>query len=179
LKFKLSRLVLVMIVFAFLGSFCLVNASQVSSINVDAGYSNTLTYNLDSGQRFSGSISISGGSGNDVNFWVTNPQGAKIVNSGRVSGGTSFDFTAQSSGAYTLHFDNAFSIFSSKSVQLTYDVTSPSGGLTGGSGLSLTLIIAVFAIAFILVLIIFVIALSRRGKASSNSQQFPPPPPPQ
>ena len=121
---SLSALVLLFILFGFLT----VNASQVQSIQVSPGYEQTLTYNLSSGQTFSGSISISGGSGNDVNFWVTNPQGASILNYGKVSGGTSFEFTAQSSGAYTLHFDNSFSIISSKSVYLTYDVTSPKVG---------------------------------------------------
>jgi len=154
-----------------------VKASQVDSVSVSPGYTNTLTYNLNSGQTFSGSISISGGSGNDVNFWITNPQGATLVNSGKVSGGTSFVFTAESSGAYTLHFDNSFSLFSSKTVQLTYDINTPmlGGGL---GGVSDTLLIIIGVIILIVVIVVLAVGLSLRNRTSTTNQSFPQPPPP-
>jgi hypothetical protein len=82
-------------------------------------------FNLDELDKFTGSIAITGGSGDDVDFYVTDPHGSRIVDLGRVSQGTSFDFTAQDSGAYTLHFDNSFSLFSSKVVTLSYDIENP------------------------------------------------------
>lgn len=117
--------------FALIAVLCIVlmvsvaYATETVSKTIEAGYTGSLIFNLDDGDKFSGSLSISGGSGNDINFWVTDPSGNTIVNSGRVSQGTSFEFTAQRNGAYTLHLDNGFSVFSSKIVSLSYDVESP------------------------------------------------------
>lgn len=71
----------------------------------------------------SGSISISGGLNNDIGFYITNPTGAQIYNAGRVSGGTTFSISADTAGAYTLHFDNTLSP-SEKLVTVSYDVSS-------------------------------------------------------
>lgn len=100
-------------------------ATETATKTVPAGNDGMMIFNLDEGDKFSGSLSISGGSGNDIDFYVTDPHGSRIVNLGRVSQGTSFDFSAQDSGAYTLHFDNGFSLFSSKVVSLSFDVESP------------------------------------------------------
>jgi len=97
-------------------------ATQIETMTVNAGEEGIFTINLNEGDKFSGSISVSGGSGNDIDFWVTDPNGNTIVNSGRVSQGRTFDFTAQKNGAYSLHFDNGFSVFSSKFVSLSYDI---------------------------------------------------------
>jgi len=105
------------------------NAATVQQCTANAGSACTLTFNLNNGEKVSGSISISGGSANDINFYVTNPAGAQIYNAGRVTGGTTFSFTADSSGAYTLHFDNGFSLLSSKQVTVSYDVSGGGGGI--------------------------------------------------
>jgi hypothetical protein len=102
-------------------------ASTVQQCSAQAGSQCTLTFNLSNGDKVSGSISITGGSSNDVNFYVTNPSGAKIYDAGRVTDGTSFAFTADTSGAYILHFDNSFSLLSAKQVTVSYDVSS--GGI--------------------------------------------------
>lgn len=176
MKSKLVYSVAATIILCVIITFSSVKASQVDSVSVSQMSTNILTYNLDSGQTFSGSISISGGSGNDVNFWVTNPQGATLVNSGKVSGGTSFEFTAESSGAYTLHFDNSFSLLSSKTVQLTYDINTPIlGGISGGGSGILLIIIGV--IILIAVIVVLAVGLSRRNKPSATNQSFPPLPP--
>jgi hypothetical protein len=83
-----------------------------------------LSFNLDTGHKFSGSLSISGGA-DDIDFWVTNPVGAAILNLGRISHGASFEFTANNDGAYTLHFGNAWYWWSGKIVTLSYDITTP------------------------------------------------------
>jgi ribosomal protein L40E len=162
-KFVLS--VFIIAFFLILG-FCVVTfASQVETSNVSPMSETTLTFNLQGGQTFSGSLSITGGSSNDINFHVTNPQGATIVNSGRVSGGTSFSFTAESAGAYTLHFDNSFSLFSSKIVVTTYDVS-----LSKVGGVDLTLILVLVGVVIIALIAIFsLVAISNRKKNFSPS----------
>lgn len=152
-------------------SFSFANASQVESVTVNPMQQQMLTFNLSSAQRFTGSLSISGGSGNDVNFWVTDPQGTTILNQGRVSQGTTFEFTAESSGAYTLHFDNSFSLLSSKVVVLTYDVSLPT---VGGIDLGLLLTIIGVIVILLFVIVALAVALNRRKKASKTNQ--PPPP---
>jgi hypothetical protein len=105
--------------------FCsLVSAANVKTVSVNALSWATVTYNLNNGQKFSGSLSITGG-GNDVDFWVTDPEGTTILGPGRVTQGRSFEFTAQKNGAYILHFDNSFSWFTAKTVTLTYDIGTP------------------------------------------------------
>jgi hypothetical protein len=168
-------------------SMSFVSASQVETTQVSAGTSQTLTFNLSSQDRFSGSLSISGGSGNDIDFKVTDPQGTVIVGLGRVSQGRSFDFVAQQSGAYTFYLDNSFSIFSSKTVSLSYDVVSPTpspflfggNGDSAGSPLGYLFIIALIAVVIAIVVIVAVVVavhVSRKQKAAPS--HLPPPPPP-
>ncbi|MCL4538853.1 MAG: carboxypeptidase regulatory-like domain-containing protein [Bacteroidetes bacterium] len=67
-----------------------------------------MTYNLQ--------LNISGGSGNDINLIIKNPDGSSAFDS-RVSGNyTSQTLTATSTGLQLFEFDNSFSVFSSKSV---------------------------------------------------------------
>lgn len=120
--FRLKALVMILLSVAM---FSFANAADVEVIHVDALSTKILVFTLKNGQRFSGSLAISGGGGNDIDFWITDPVGATIANLGRVSQGNSFEFTASKDGAYTLHFGNTFSLFSSKTVNLTYDIRAP------------------------------------------------------
>jgi ribosomal protein L40E len=104
-------------------TFATVYASEVQTVTIDPLSQTTLTFNLNEGQKFSGSLSITGGSDNDINFWITDPFGNRIVDSGRVSGGRSFEFTTIGDGAYTLHFDNTLWL-TTKTLTLTYEVTA-------------------------------------------------------
>ena len=63
-----------------------------------------------------------GGSANDINFYITDPNDSRIIDFGRVSRTATFEFTANNSGVYTLRFDNSFSWFSPKVVAVNYDV---------------------------------------------------------
>jgi hypothetical protein len=149
-----------------------VKASSVETVQVGALSEEMVTFNLSGGQKFTGSLSISGG-GNDIDFWVTDPQGTRILDSGRVTQGKTFEFTAQASGAYTLHFGNTFSWFTGKTVYLTYDV-----GLPTVSGIDVGLLLTIIGVVLILLLVIVGLAISvhRRGKTAKTNQ---PPPPPQ
>jgi hypothetical protein len=117
--------------------------------------------NLSSGDQVTGSFSAIGGTGNDVNFWITSPSGATIYNAGRVSGGTSFSISATQAGAYTLHFDNSFSIISSKQVTVNYNVTPT---LISGASLSTSYLILGAGLVILLVLILIAVTRSRRRK---------------
>lgn len=146
------------------------NASSVEVIQIDPLTEKTLTFNLNSGQKFTGSLAISGGS-NDIDFWVTDPQGAKILDFGRVYQGRTLEFTAQASGAYALHFSNTFSWFTGKIVNLTYDVGLPTiGGMDFGTLLTIIGVVAIL----LLIIVALVIALNRRRRTSKTNQ--PPPP---
>jgi len=146
-----------------------VKASQVEVVQVDPLTQKMLTFNLNDGQKFTGSLAVSGGSGNDIDFWITDPQGTTILNLGRVSQGKTFEFTAQGSGAYTFHFSNTFSLFSSKTVNLSYDIGNP---ILGGIDFGLLLII-IAVIILAIALVVLAIVLSHR-KSTSKTDQPPP-----
>ncbi len=118
--------------------------SEVRQFSVDPASQIVWTANLDKSDELSGSISVTGGSGNDLNFWITDPSGGTILDKGRVSQGTSFSLTADISGGHTLHFDNSFSAFSSKLVTLTFDIKKTFLGLpaTPSSSLVILLLLA-------------------------------------
>jgi flagellar basal body-associated protein FliL len=167
--FSLVVLIILLIVISVVVISILPN-SHVESFNVPAGYVETETVNLNNGWKFTGSVAISGGSGNDVNFWITNPQGATILNDGRVSQGTTFEFTAQQSGAYVMHFDNTFSIVSTKMVNLSWSVHPAIFGID--LGFLLTVIAIVIAIAFVVLFLLTLLAfvLFRRKQRRGANQ---------
>jgi hypothetical protein len=138
-------------------------ADQVETFDIDPLSGKTLTFNLSDGQKVTGSVSITGGSGNDVDIWVTNPTGNTILNLGRVSQGIDFEFTADKDGAYTLHFDNSFSILSSKNIYLTYDASLPTI-----AGIDPILLIALVSVIIIILLVAIVVL--RRSRKQKNIQ---------
>ena len=158
------------ILFLVVVAFSFVNASNVEVVQVDPFATKMIIFNLTSGQKFTGSLAISGGS-NDIDFWVTDPQGTKILDLGRVTNGKTFEFTAQSSGAYTFHFGNTFSWFTSKTVNLTYDVGLPT---VGGIDFGLLLII-IGVVAMLLIVIGTLAVVFYRRKTKSKVSQTPPP----
>jgi hypothetical protein len=60
---------------------------------------------LDRGERLEGFFTVGGGD-EQVRFWVKDPNGVIIYNAGTVNSRADCVFTAESSGAYTLYFDN-------------------------------------------------------------------------
>ena len=138
-----------------------VEASSVNTVQVGPLSDQMLIFNLETGQKFTGSLAISGGSGNDIDFLIADPQGTTIVNMGRVSQGRNFDFTAQESGAYTFHFSNSFSLLSSKTVSLTYDIGLPS---VFGVDIGQLLIIIGVVVILLAVIVALSVALHRRKK---------------
>ena len=96
------------------------HAQGVETLLIPPGVEKVIAMALENGDRVKGSISISGGPDNDINFWVIDPAGETILNLGRVGHYKDFEFQATQSGDYVLHFDNSFSISHSKAVTLTY-----------------------------------------------------------
>lgn len=116
---------------------------------------------LDGGDKVAGSINVSGGSGNDIDFYVTDPNGNTILRYDRATQ-TSFSFAASITGTYTMHFDNSFSWFSSKSVTLNYSITKSILGLSPELFYFLVIILAIAIVA-----IVVAFALKRRKPAES------------
>lgn len=134
-----------------------VSAAEIETITIEGFSEETITYNLNDGQQFSGSLSVSGGLADNIIFSVKAPNGTKIVNLGSVSEGTEFEFTANQDGAYTLVFTNAGLV--SRTVNLTYDIkTLTIAGLDGTQ-----VLIASFLV--ILVIVIGIIVIFKKGKS--------------
>jgi hypothetical protein len=102
----------------------LANAATVEDTYVDPNSTATITINLQSGQRVSGSFDVLGGANMGVGFWVRDPAGTIILNPGTVYHVGSFAFTAANDGAYVLSFGNSFSS-GRRYVHVAYDVGSP------------------------------------------------------
>jgi hypothetical protein len=134
-----------------------VHAAEVETITIEALNEENLTYNLNNGQEFSGSLSISGGLADNIIFAVKAPNGTQIVNLGSVSEGTEFDFLADQDGAYTLVFTNAGLV--SRTVNLTYEInTLTIAGLDGTQ-----ILIAAFLV--ILVIVIGIVVIFKKQKS--------------
>jgi hypothetical protein len=156
-------------------------AAEVITVDIPPHLVANRVINLDSGDKFTGSVSIFGGTGDlagQIACFVDDPagQGIEIFAHGIVKWGGSFEFTANKSGAYTFYFANP-DTQGSRTVTLSYDVVGPSFfSWFIGSGYFwavIGLIILVFALAGLRV------GLTRRRR-TSNAQPPPssPPPPP-
>jgi hypothetical protein len=171
-----SKLVLSLSIMAILFSamlISLVNASNTEVIKVDASSEQTRSFDLEVGQHLTGSFTISGGSRNDIDFWVTDDIGSFYPGYGsgygdvqqgrdRVDQGESFDILVVLRMP-TLHFGNTFSS-SPKTINLTCDISSPRTIWGINTGL-LTIIIA--AVVFFALLILG-LALRRRDRGSET-----------
>ena len=110
--------------------FCLLFGVSMLTINMTHAVSRTVSVapgeeeveniGLKVADEVSGKISVVGDSSDDINFFITDPDGKVVVSFNRVSL-TSFRFKASKEGIYTLHFDNTFSA-EPKTVTFNYDV---------------------------------------------------------
>ncbi|MCP8317187.1 MAG: emp24/gp25L/p24 family protein [archaeon] len=107
-----------MVIVGFVGAFYLA-LPRTSIETISPGDVLFVTFNSLPGDSVTITLSITGGAGNDLDVWVTNPSGQTVMNLGRVSGGTTFSFTAGQLGPYTIHLSNSFSIISSKAVTIS------------------------------------------------------------
>lgn len=95
----------------------------VTKVQIPAGSASTVQVTVAQGALLEGSFTVD----RDINFAVLAPGGAAAYDPGRVKGTHLFSVVAPAEGAYTLRFDNRFSIITRKQVDLQYRVrTSPS-----------------------------------------------------
>jgi predicted small lipoprotein YifL len=96
--------------------------TQQQAFTVAPNQIRTVYVSVSAGDRLTGSFTIQGGSGNDVDFSIKDPSGNTVSSGGRVSSSWQFDFVCSSTGSYQLLFDNGFSIVSNKAINLTTTV---------------------------------------------------------
>ena len=80
----------------------------------------TRALNLKQDDRVAVGFTVVGGSTNELNFYITDPNENTILRYDTV-GQKSFSFSATTPGVYTLHFDNSHSS-ENKMVTLNYDI---------------------------------------------------------
>lgn len=102
-------------------------AKQTSTLldeqfTVAANSINSYSADLDAGDDIQVSITVLSGGNLDVDFYITNANGAKIISRSRV-GETTVSWTVPSSGTYYFKYDNSFSTVTSKIVKTTIKVT--------------------------------------------------------
>jgi hypothetical protein len=116
LRRKTSMAILLLLLIPFV-----VRAIQVETVQVNPLLDQKLLFDLDSGLILTGSFSVEGGN-NDINFKVTDLVGNTIIDLGRVTGRTSFEFITNRNGNYAMIFDNSFSTLASKTITMSYDI---------------------------------------------------------
>ena len=129
---ELRPILFIMIFFLMVSLIRTAEGVETKQFIVNAGSMQTFTLELEPGDTFRGSFSVSGGN-NDVNFWVSDPAGKMLYPQQGVVSGRDFPFTAERAGAYVITFDNSFSIITDKMVTLSYEIESPYVP-TGGGG---------------------------------------------
>lgn len=120
-----------------------------------------LTIHLIHGEPFRGFVHIKGGSGNDINFGIINPDGKIILDLGRISNETSFKFYADKRGNFTIILDNEFSVFSSKEVNVS---NSYPNNLFEVAGFSINVWAIILVIISVAALLTFGVYFSRHRK---------------
>jgi hypothetical protein len=148
----------------------LVNASTVEHISVRSGQQKTLTINLSAKQTVFGSFNITGAGPDVIDFWVRDPDGAIILDSGTVSEGEGFLFTADSEGEYTLNFQN--NIEYNKGIDLEYSV-----GLSPNLGFDPLVIIGIIIVGGAVLVIVYFALLRSQSKRKTPIHWIWPPPP--
>lgn len=145
--------------------FSLVNASTVESIYVrDDGEIGTITINLQANQKAIGTFNITGAREDIVDFWVRDPEGVIILDSGTIVNGANFTFAANSDGEYTLNFQNNGDY--TKYISLKYDIES--GFLPNSTDVLIWLVLG--AVMIVLVLVgIGIYVLFRRNRNKPNA----------
>jgi len=158
-----KKIVVSTVTFIFVLSFVvLASCSQI--FLVPGLQITTTTFGLNRGDRVSGSINVTGGFSNDVNFNITDPHGNTAVNLNHVIQ-SGFSFIAPSTGVYTMIFDNTGGLFQ-KTVIVDYNVTPSVVGLPQQT-FTVLIIITIIIIVFIAIIGWLLLNYSKKESQSS------------
>jgi hypothetical protein len=119
--------------------------------------------------RCGGLIYVKGGSGNDINFRVIDPQGKTILDLGRISNEKEFYISSDETGNYTIIIDNEFSVFSSKEVDV-FSYSYPDN-IFEFAGFSINFWVIILVVILFITLTALVV-WSRRRKQNSNQKKI-------
>jgi hypothetical protein len=137
-------------------------ASCVQTFTVPTLNQVTTSFTLNQGDQVVGNINVTGGLNNDINFNVTDPNGKTVPGQNyTLVSQTPFEFTAQTSGTYTLIFENPGLL--PRSVSLDYLVKPATLGIP--MDMLPTVIGAIIAI--IVAVVIVVVLVSKRRNPQS------------
>ena len=123
----------------------------------------SLKINLGHGYPCKLLVYIKGGSGNDINLRIINPEGKIIYDLGRISNETSFKFYADQRGNYTIILDNEFSVFSSKEVSVLQGNITFSSFEFAGFSINFWVIVLLIIVSLV-ALMTFIVWLRKRRK---------------
>ena len=168
-RVKKSQVISTLLILVLAAMVPLANATDYWDDYIPTGEARSMMIDLQGGQKVSGSFNITG-PGHQVKFWIRDPTGAIILDSGTVISPMNFEFTASKGGTYVLNFDNSeWSNY--KHVYLGYDVSAPPVlGLDPIVFMGVVLVVGI-------VLAILAFAFYRRSHIRRRATQSPPPPP--
>lgn len=143
---RLGNIVLLPILFVVFTSLVTSVLATTENFAVNPESEVTRSLSLHENDRVSVSFSVLGESTNELNFYVTDPNGGIILRYERV-GQKSLSFLTKMAGTYVLHFDNLHST-EGKMVTLNYDIEHLIMGMPQTMFLVLIIVvILVFAVA--------------------------------
>ena len=142
--------------------------AESETIQVDPGVTKYLLIYLGQGDTIQFSMSVSGGSGNDADLTIENPN-FETISKLRVSQSYSNSLTSYASGNYKFSFGNTFSVVSSKQVQFSYNIIHPpSSSYDSSGGQAIGWIIFAAIVIIPIVVVISIVKRIKRRKAMPN-----------
>lgn len=140
-------------------------------ITVSAGDAEVLRFYLEDGDRIKFWMTVSGGSNDDVNISIKNPNGG-IINEGLLKESFNDEILASTTGNYYFEFDNSFSLVSKKFVTFDYEIIKKPVFAPSSSGSSAGFVMGIEWIALVALVLAIVIPVaiwkSRKKKADES-----------
>ena len=136
--------------------------SLATTFSVPKLSEHAMTLSFNQNDYVSGSVVVTGGVSNAINFYITDPKGNNVVSYNDVTQ-VSFSFTASTTGNYTVYFDNREGLFA-KSVTFSYSDKTAALGLPQDTfNLLLTIIIVIIvAVTAAVITVLLLLRLRRK-----------------
>src|SRR5512136_526140 len=94
---------------------------MADTLTVPAQQTRVVSIVLNQGDNIAGYITVTGGK-NDIDFVISDPDGSMILDAGIIEWRQDYSLNAKFSGAYTLYFDNTFSLDATKTIFYSYNL---------------------------------------------------------